>query len=161
MTTRDLLLHQTRLAFDVDEEMSLKASLSDVTEEAANWQPQGMDKTIADIVWHVAWAKLWYCEQAFGEVPISLDEPASYAEKMERLDQAQDHLLRCLEGCSEQWLANPVPTKFHNASAAHLFTILAIHDVSHGATIRARKRLYTAAAANHRVEPTQETRGSR
>jgi len=142
MTSRDLLLHQTRLAFDVDEEMSLKASLVGVTDDVANCQPSGLDTSIASIVWHVAWCKLWYCEQAFEEIPVSLDEPASYTKKIERLDQAQKHLLRCLEGCSEEWFAKPVPTKFHNASGAHLATILAIHDVSHGASIRTRKRLH-------------------
>lgn len=144
MISRDLLLHQTRLAFDGDQEMSLKASLNGVTEEIAHWQPPGLEMTVASIVWHVAWCKLWYCEQAFGELPLSLDEPASYTETLERVDKAQEHLLSCLESCDDEWLAKPVQTKFHNESGAHLFTILAIHDVSHGASIRARRRLHAA-----------------
>ena len=147
MTHYDLLLHQTRLAFDVNDKMSLKASLTGVTDEVADWQPNALDATIAGIVWHVAWCKLWYCEQAFGKLPVSLDEPSSYTGKVERLDQAQEHLIRCIEGCSAEWFDKPVATKFHNTSGAHLLTILAIHDVSHGSSIRARKRLHTASAA--------------
>ena len=35
MTAKNLLLHQTRLVFDADAEMSLKASIEGITEESA------------------------------------------------------------------------------------------------------------------------------
>ena len=147
MTANELLRHQTQLAFDRDTEMSMKASLRDVTEEMANWKDGGaLTKSIAEIVWHVAWAKLWYCQQAFG-LDTEVDEPSAYAAKLERLDEAQARLLECLEGRTEQQLAEPVDTQFHNESAAHLFSILAIHDVSHGASIRAIKRLFSGRVA--------------
>ena len=148
MTARDLLLHQTRVAFEVDDEMSLMASLHGVTAEVADWRSPELDKSIADIVWHVAWAKLWYCEQAFGPSPISLEDPDDFSKRLRRLANAQAHLLENLGRCTEAWLADPVPTKFHGQSGAHLFTILAIHDISHAASIRARKKLYVASRAD-------------
>jgi hypothetical protein len=142
MTAKELLLHQTRLAFCEDGEMSIKASLHGVTEEIANWKsPDGLPTTIADIVWHVAWAKLWYLQQAFG-LEANLDKPATYAAKVARLDEAYLHLMQCLAGCSEEQLTEPAKTRFHSESVAHLFSILIIHDISHGASIRARKRLF-------------------
>ena len=112
MTAKELLLHQTRLAFEDDPEMSLKASLQGVTDEMAGREPTGgLSQTIADIVWHVGWCKLWYCQQAFG-FEGSLEEPASFADKLRRLDEAQAHLLKCIEGCMEERFAEPVETQF-------------------------------------------------
>ena len=147
MTAKELLLHQTRLAFCEDDEMSLRASLQGVTEEMADWKSKdGLPTTIAEIVWHVAWAKLWYCQQAFG-LDTSLDKPSTYEGKAARLDEAHAHLMKCLEGCTEAHLTQPAKTRFHSESIAHLFSILIIHDISHAASIRARKRLYQQAKA--------------
>lgn len=143
MNARDLLLHQTHLAFDRDDEMSLKASLNGVTDEMAKCEPEHLKTSISEIAWHLAWCKLWYCQQAFG-INVKLDEPPGYAAKVRRLHDAQAQLIKCLEDCTTQQLESPVKTQFHSESGAHLFTVLAIHDVSHGASIRARKRLYKA-----------------
>ena len=140
MNTRELLLHQTHLAFDRDDEMSLKASLAGVSAEMAECKAEGLGSSIAEIVWHVAWCKLWYCQDAFG-IEADLAEPADYGAILRRLDEAQAALIQCLETCTQDALTQPVATQFHNESGAHLFTILAIHDVSHATSIRARKRL--------------------
>ena len=145
MTTQDLLVHQTHLAFDRDPEMSLKTSLQGASVEMAEWKPDGLGSSIAEIVWHVAWCKLWYCQEAFG-LQADLAEPSGYTAKLRRLDEAQAALVECLDNCTEEALARPVATQFHNESGAHLLTILAIHDVSHGASIRVRKRLFSTMA---------------
>ena len=51
-------------------------------------------------------------------------------------------LLACLEGCTEEDLAHPIPTRFHGQSAAHFFWIMAMHDISHGAQIRTIRRAF-------------------
>jgi len=145
MNTKELLLHHTRLAFDGDDEMSLKAALWKLPPELAT-RPllPGVREapTIEQIVYHLAYWKIEYCRQGFGrwtrEIPKST---GNIADTVALLDSAQAHLVKCLESCTEDALAKPIPTRCHGQSAAHFFTIMAIHDVSHAAQIRTRRRL--------------------
>src|SRR5437763_8269319 len=74
MTTKQLLLHQTGLAFDRRPEMSLLASLKDVTLPEAAWRIDvNALPTIEHLVRHVAWAKSTYCAEAFGK-PMPVDD---------------------------------------------------------------------------------------
>ncbi|MCC7406801.1 MAG: DinB family protein [Phycisphaeraceae bacterium] len=150
MTLKELLLNQTHLAYHADEEMSLKASLWKVTEDMASQRLTEGTPTIAQIVHHVAHWKIEYCRQGFsrwqGPIPPATGK---LQDAIALLERAQAHLLECLESCSDADLANPVPIQFHGRSAAHFFTVMLIHDVSHASHIRSRRRLA------QRKEPSQ------
>ena len=140
---KDLLLKQTREAFNGNNEMSLHAALRKITQEEASWEPGAGMRTIEQIVRHLAWCKGWYCEQGFGRPMLMVDEKAaSIAEALELLAAAQQTLMKCLQACSEGALERPIPTQFHGDSAAHFFWIMLKHDIWHGGQIKTRRRAY-------------------
>jgi hypothetical protein len=143
MTTKDLLVEQTHLAYAGDPEMSLKASLAGVTDAIASRTLVDQSWTIEEIVYHLASCKIEYCRQGFGRWTDTCEKPAgSFARMIDLLDRAQTHLSECLESCSEADLARPIPTQFHGESAARFFTIMIMHDVAHAAQIRTRLRVF-------------------
>src|SRR4051812_46092750 len=73
ITAKELLLRQMADAFRGRPDMPLMAALDGVTEAEATWTPNAMTPTIEQIVRHVAWAKLRYCQQAFGTAMVLVD----------------------------------------------------------------------------------------
>ncbi|HUT57795.1 MAG TPA: DinB family protein [Phycisphaerae bacterium] len=151
MTTKELLLHQTELACNGDE-MSLLCGVyarkwtppdnlirdpdNDLSEGEAARRPDGWYQGIGEILKHVAECKVMYMTQAFGPPPQALAEPGeSLTSLLACLEAAQAHLKTCLAKLDEAALARPVPTSSHGESAAHLFWVLAQHDVAHGSQI--------------------------
>lgn len=142
-STKDLLLHQTFLAYEGDPEMSLKASLRGVTDEVASRRLVNESWTIEEIVYHVASCKIEYCKQGFGCWEGDYDKPwGDFAAVVRLLDCAQEHLVSCLQGCSETDLAKPLPMRFHGESAAHFFTVMLTHDIAHAGQISTRLRVF-------------------
>lgn len=143
-----LLIKQTREAFADNDEMSVKAGTKGLTQETASWKPNERTRTIEEILHHLAWCKVWYCKQAFGDcdLPDNLSV-GDLGATLDWLEVAQRHLEECLNSRSLEELAQPVPTKFHGSSAAHLFWILLMHDVWHTGQIKTIRRQYETRAA--------------
>jgi uncharacterized damage-inducible protein DinB len=140
---KDLLLKQTEDAFARDEEMSLLCSVKDLTQSETEWRINPTTWTIEEVLYHVASCKLEYCKQAFGKWTEEIPHPFGDIHRMiELAKRAHAHVVQCLEGCSEGDLRQPVPTTFHGESAAHLFWVLIMHDISHGAQIRTIRRAH-------------------
>ena len=140
LDTKKLLIKQTLEAFEG--EMSLMGALDDLTQEEASWRFNNTTWTIEEIIYHVASCKIEYCKQGFGQsVPYDklLDDVSAL---LANLDQAHELMARCLTGCTEEALDQPIPTQWHGESAAHFFWIMVMHRVSHAAQIRTLRRAY-------------------
>jgi uncharacterized damage-inducible protein DinB len=142
MTAKELLRKQLYDCYSGDDEMSLQASLGDLTAEEAAWRLNDRSWTIAEILYHLYSCEIEYCKQGFGQsVPYNKpldDVPALLA----LLDQVQALMLRCVDACTEEALDRPIPTQWHGESAAHFFWIMVMHRVSHAAQIRTIRRAY-------------------
>jgi len=75
------------------------------------------------------------------ESPNQFSVGGDFCQTIEFLKRAQTHLMDCLQGCPEERLTLPIPTQNHGDSAAHFFSVMAVHDVSHGAQIRTIQRV--------------------
>jgi hypothetical protein len=164
MTVKQLLLQQTADAFSGRPDMSLMASLKGITQEEASWRPDANTPTAEQLVRHAAWAKARYCHEGFG-VPMPLadrcvndqgDAPGvpwefpcgaawgcslapGIGEAVKLLEVSHRVLVGCLEACSEERLAQPIPTRHGKSAAANLFWIMAMHDAYHAGQIRTRR----------------------
>ena len=142
MNAKALLLKQLQDCYSGDDEMSLLASLADLAPEEAAWRMNDTTWTIGEILYHLYSCEIEYCRQGFGQ-SIPYDKPlGNVPALLGLLDQAQALMVRCLSGCSEQALDQPIPTEWHGESAAHFFWIMAMHRVSHAAQIRTLRRAY-------------------
>ena len=142
MTAKDLLLKELYDAFSGDDEMSLKASLGNLTQEEASWRLNDTTWTIEEILYHIASCEIEYCRQGFGKA-IEYDKPIGDTDRMLGLiDKAHELLMQCLGDCSQEDLEAPIKTRWHGESAAHFFWIMIMHRVSHAAQIRSIRRAY-------------------
>jgi uncharacterized damage-inducible protein DinB len=143
LDTKQFLLKQLRDAYVGDEEMSLHASLGNLSQEEASWRMNETTWTIEEIVYHIAACEIEYCRQGFG-VGLAHDRPVGdIAAGLKLLDRAHAHLVSCLEALPEEALDEPIPTQWHGeSSAAHFFWIMIMHRVSHAAQIRTIRRAY-------------------
>ena len=142
MNAKELLLKELCDAYSGDDEMSLQASLGDLTPEEAIWRLNDKTWTVEEIVYHVAACEIEYCGQGFGK-GIEYDKPLGDIRRgLALLEQAHELLLRCLCECPERELDHSIPTQFHGESAAHFFWIMIMHRVSHAAQIRTIRRAY-------------------
>jgi uncharacterized damage-inducible protein DinB len=143
MTAKQLLLKQMYDAFSEDDEMSLKASLADLTQEEASWRVNDTTWTIEEILYHIASCKVEYCKQGFGRWKSGYNKPiGNLTQMLDLFDRAHEHLVECLQECPEGDLDKPIKTMYHGQSAAHFFWIMIMHDISHAAQIRAIRRAY-------------------
>jgi hypothetical protein len=157
MSTKNLLIQQTKLAFSEDPEMSLMVSIKGVTADSAAKRLNDRIWTIEEIVFHVAFWKIEYCRQGFGKWQRPIGSPlGDFAQTVEFLKTAQVHLMECLQTCSEESLSLPIPTRNHGDSAAHFFSVMAIHDVSHAAQIRTIQRTLGLRTDFYPIEKTFE-----
>jgi len=157
MGVKDLLIHQTKLAFSEDSEMSLMISIQGLAAETAVKRLNDRIWTIEEIVFHVAFWKIEYCRQGFGK----WDHPVrsclgDFNQTVDLLVAAQAHLMECLQSCSEETLSQPISTRCHGESAAHFFSIMAIHDVSHATQIRTIQRMLGLRRDFYPIEKTFE-----
>ena len=142
MDAKQLLLTQLRDAYAGDDEMSLQASLGDLSQEEASWRMNETTWTIEEIVYHVAACEIEYCRQGFGK-GLEYGRPiGDVGQGLTLLDQAHKLLVGCLEALPEEALDEPIPTQWHGESAAHFFWIMVMHRVSHAAQIRTIRRAY-------------------
>ncbi len=80
--------------------------------------------------------KAMYLTQAFGQPPEPFPPAGdTLGSLLAYLDAVQRYQAACLQGLSDEALDQPVPTSGHGESAAHLFWVLAQHDVYHGTQI--------------------------
>jgi hypothetical protein len=142
LNAKQLLLKQLDDVFSGDDEMSLQASLGDLSQEEAAWRMNDTTWTIKEILYHVASCEIEYCRQGFGK-GIGHGKPNGNVEQMLKLlDQAHVHLVGCLEALPDEALDEPIPTQWHGESAAHFFWIMILHRASHAAQIRSIRRAY-------------------
>ena len=152
MTGKELLLHETRRAYDWDEMSLLSATrpydfgphtewksvrnpAADLTTEQTRLPRAGWHRTVWEVIEHVAGCKLGYMTQAFGapsEAPPAVDD--TLESLMANLQASHEYLLACLESTTDEALAQPVPVG-HGETLANLFWVLAQHDVVHGSQI--------------------------
>jgi uncharacterized damage-inducible protein DinB len=142
VNAKALLLKQLHDCYSGDDEMSLLASLGDLTAEEAGWRLNDTTWTIAEILYHLYSCEIEYCKQGFDQ-SISYDKPlGDVAALLSLLDQAQALMVRCLGACSEEALERPIQTRWHGESAAHFFWIMVMHRISHAAQIRTLRRAH-------------------
>ena len=142
LNAKQLLLKQLHDAYSGDDEMSLQASLGDLSPEEASWRMNKTTWTIKEILYHVATCEIEYCRQGFGKGLEYGKAIGDTQQMLELLDKAHGNLVACLEACSDEGLDKPVPTRSHGESAAHFFWIMTMHRVSHAAQIRTIRRAY-------------------
>ena len=142
MDAKQLLLKQLHDAFSGDDEMSLQASLGDLSQEEASWRMNDTTWTVREILYHVASCEIEYCHQGFGKGLEYEKSVGNVGQMITLLDRAHAHLVGCLESCSDEDLDRPIPTRHHGESAAHFFWIMIMHRVSHAAQIRCIRRTY-------------------
>ena len=158
MNTKDLLLQQTHQAFSGGE-MSLKASLQGLSQQAESWRPSPGAATIEEILYHVAKCKIEYCKQGFAKWEGDYDRPLGEIDKMlELLDRAQAHMAECLEACTHEQLAGPIATQFHGESAAHFFSVMITHDLWHGSQMDMIRRAHDPSAKKYPYGPMADGR---
>lgn len=142
MNTRQLLLKQLQDAHSGDDEMSLQASLADLTVEELGWRMNDTTWTIGEILYHLYSCEIEYCKQGFGQ-SIPYDRPLDdVGALLALLDQAHALMMRCLSACPEEALDQPIPTRWHGESAAHFFWMMVMHRVGHAAQVRTLRRAY-------------------
>jgi uncharacterized damage-inducible protein DinB len=142
VNAKQLLLKQLADCYSGDDEMSLQASLGDLSAEEASWRLNDTTWTIAEILYHLYSCEIEYCKQGFGQ-SIPYDRPLDdVAALLDLLDRSHALMVRCLNECAEDALAQPIPTRWHGESAAHFFWIMVMHRVSHAAQIRMLRRSY-------------------
>lgn len=160
MTAKELILKQVHDAFSGDDEMSLKASIGELTQEEASWKPNDSTWTIEEIIYHIAYWKIEYCRQGFGKWQPEVERTIGNIDRtIDLLDVAHEHLEQCLRELPDQALDKPIRSKYqgesatvcHGESAAHFFSIMLMHDISHGAQIRAIRRTYGSRTHFHPV----------
>ncbi|MFC1601120.1 DinB family protein [Candidatus Sumerlaeota bacterium] len=138
MDSRKAIRDYCDLAFDVDDEMSLMATASQIKAEQLALKSGEPSWSVEEILWHVGFWKLEYCRQGFAlEAPAWKWPKGDMPEILKTLRVAHQHMLACLANCSAADLEKSVPTKCHGESAAHLFSVLAMHDIAHAAQLRA------------------------
>ena len=142
MNAKQLLLKQLHDAYAGDDEMSLQASLGDLSQEEASWRMNDTTWTIEEILYHVAACEIGYCRQGFGKDLAHSRPIGDIDQGLKLLDVAHAHLVGCLEALPEEALDQPIPTQWHGESAAHFFWIMIMHRVSHAAQIRTIRRAY-------------------
>jgi uncharacterized damage-inducible protein DinB len=142
MTAKQLLLKQLHDVYSGDDEMSLQASLADLTPEEANWRLNDKTWTIAEILYHIAACEIEYCRQGFGREIAYEKTLDDVPQLLALLEQAHELLVGCLQACSEEALDQPIPTQWHGESAAHFFWIMILHRASHAAQMRTIRRAY-------------------
>jgi uncharacterized damage-inducible protein DinB len=158
LTTKELLLHITRAAYDGDG-MSLLCgvfpwkwdpSQSDVvpdperklTDEVARRETEFSSWTILKVLQHVAQCKAGYMVEAFGEPPEPFPPSGGDLQsELAYLEATHSYLVACLENIDEADLSKPVPTSWHGETAANLFWVMAQHDVDHGSQIVSLRKL--------------------
>jgi hypothetical protein len=142
MNAKQLLLEQLHDVYSGDDEMSLHASLGELTPEEAAWRLNDTTWTIAEIIYHVASCEIEYCRQGFAQ-GFEYDKPLEdVSQLLALLGRAHELMLRCLGECSDEALDQPIPTEWHGESAAHFFWIMILHRASHAAQIRTLRRAY-------------------
>jgi uncharacterized damage-inducible protein DinB len=142
VNVKQLLLKQLHDCYSGDDEMSLQASLADLTPEEAAWRLNDTTWTIGEILVHLYSCEIEYCKQGFGQ-SLPYDKPLEdVAALLGYLDQAHALLTRCLSECPEDALDQPISTRSHGEKAAHFFWIMVMHRVSHAAQIRTLRRAY-------------------
>jgi uncharacterized damage-inducible protein DinB len=142
VNAKQLLLKQLHDCYSGDDEMSLMASLGDLTAEEAGWRLNDTTWTVAEILYHLYSCEIEYCKQGFGQsIPYDkpLEDPTAL---LDLLAQAHALMARCLSECPEEALEQPIPTRWHGESAAHFFWIMVMHRISHAAQIRTLRRAY-------------------
>jgi uncharacterized damage-inducible protein DinB len=157
MTTKELLLHITRKAYDG--EMSVlrgvfpwkwDPSQNDLvpdpgralTDDVARRETELSSWTILKVLRHVAQCKAGYMVEAFGEPPEPLPPAGEDLESvLAYLEATQKLLVTCLENMDEADMGKPVPTSWHGETAANLFWVMAQHDVDHGSQIVSLRKL--------------------
>jgi hypothetical protein len=142
LKAKELLLKQLHDVYSGDDEMSLQASLGDLSQEEASWRMNDTTWTIEEILYHVAACEIEYCRQGFGK-GLAYDKPiGDIGQMLALLGEAHAHLVGCLEILPEDDLDKPIPTRWHGESAAHFFWIMILHRASHAAQIRTVRRAY-------------------
>jgi uncharacterized damage-inducible protein DinB len=142
LKAKELLLKQLHDAYSGDDEMSLQASLGDLSPEEASWRMNDTTWTIEEILYHVAACEIEYCRQGFRK-GLEYGKPIGDIRQMlALLDKAHAHLVGCLKALPEDDLDKSIPTQWHGESAAHFFWIMIMHRVSHAAQIRSIRRAY-------------------
>jgi uncharacterized damage-inducible protein DinB len=106
----DTLVWLSDEAFQGDPSHSLLANLRDLREEDWGALPAGANRSIADILEHVGWAKWMYEDYAFGPASLRGDQPPMIPPNGLRA-RPRDELLSWLVEGHRRWIAS-----IHNLS---------------------------------------------
>ena len=144
MDTLAWLIHD---AFEGDPDQSLLANLRDVSDEDWIALPTGAERSIADILEHVGWAKWMYEDYAFGLASLRGDQPPMVPagnaksrpreELMEWLTEGHHRWLNAVRALSDDTeLERERPTNWGDQLETRvLIRILIGHDFYHAGEI--------------------------
>lgn len=143
LSVKQFLMKQLNEAYSLNDEMSFKVSVADITQEEASWQMNEVTWTIEQIIYHVASSVIEYCKQGFGVWDEAYDKPIGDISLMLGLsDRAFNHLIMQISSVDDFYMFDPIETKFHGESGAHFFWIMIMHYITHAAQIRTIRRAY-------------------
>ncbi|MHA2277544.1 MAG: hypothetical protein ACXAC2_17330, partial [Candidatus Kariarchaeaceae archaeon] len=74
-TAKHLLIKQLKEAYSINDEMSFKVSLENLSQEEASWRLNELTWTIEEIIYHCLSASIEYCKQGFDSWESGYDEP--------------------------------------------------------------------------------------
>ena len=139
MKQKQVIRHYCDLAFEKDEEMSLMETVSAVKPDHLALRLNDGGWSVEEILKHVGFWKSEYCRQGFEIAASEWEWPEGDLGGMAKaLRTAHKHMCACLEACSEEDLAKSILTRFHGETAAHFFSVMAMHDISHAVEQRER-----------------------
>ena len=143
LSVKQLLMKQLNDAYSLNEEMSFKVSVANLTQEEASWQINGDTWSIEQIIFHIASSVIEYCKQGFGTWDKEYDKPIDDISSMIDLsDKAFNHLMEQITSLDDFFLFDPIDTKSHGESGAHFFWMMIMHYITHAAQIRTIRRAY-------------------
>ena len=145
------LLYLLDEAFAGEDWHSLLGNLRAVAPEEWNWTPPGGERTIRDIVQHVASCKLMYENHAFGDAALDWDDPlVAGAGILTDADAAlawlrDSHavLRASIAGLDDAELARPRRTNWGELKETRwIISIMIQHDLYHAGEINHLRSLY-------------------
>ena len=92
-------------AFDGDPDQSLIANIRDLREEDWTARPAGGERSIAEVLEHVGWAKWMYEDYAFGSASMRGDRPPLIPAE-DAPSRPRDELIEWLTAGHQKWLSS-------------------------------------------------------
>jgi hypothetical protein len=154
---RDQFIYLLNQAFDANDEHSLLANLRSVPIDAWMWLPDGAERSIVEIVFHIGQCKYVYDDHAFGAANLTWDAPLieqpylhTVRSEQERdrildwLGEGQRRLVESIEALDDdEELGRKRMTNWGRpAETRWIISVMIEHDLYHAGEINHLRSLY-------------------